>query len=379
MYWRCRLRPRPAASLLYLALVLAAMASFASAQDLQPPPDFSQGNLQLAAEDTRTAWASWQNANKGLEQQVYGLPMLEARDRIQKAFSELIAFLDKRRAYNDGVIKYIEKYRPEMATISPAVTVDTISADQVAVLGVNLAAIQDKLDSLRVIPDWARIRRAILAERNQILELQNSRRRDIQVDLPMSRRVSAPPISSIVYRETESQVREALQTLWTNYYQTLVGSVEQKPNGSAPLAASATPPVAETQSAKLAGKIPAAKSVDNPLIGTWTYSEGSQQFNGVAEPHQVVLELWIEKGMLTGRYRAHVPDFDGGLVKVDLTLTGKPAGSRTQTLDFRSSDPAATGKITLQGSGTTGLELMLVRSVEAGSPIPRGRELLIRR
>jgi hypothetical protein len=111
-------------------------------------------------------------------------------------------------------------------------------------------------------------------------------------------------------------------------------------------------------------------------VGTWTYAEGSQQFNGVAEPKHVILELWMEKGFLVGRYRAELPDFDRSSI-VDLSLRGKPGSGRT-VLEFHSSSPEAAGKIVLEGPGSGGMDLMLVRSVE-GAPIPRGRELLTRR
>jgi hypothetical protein len=109
----------------------------------------------------------------------------------------------------------------------------------------------------------------------------------------------------------------------------------------------------------------------------WTYAPGSQKFNGVEEPHEVLLELWVENGQLAGRYRATLPDF-GGVKTVDLRLKGPlAAATATQTLDFESKDPAATGKIVLEGPAE--MELMLVRVVTAESPIPRGRELLRRR
>src|SRR5580704_8980800 len=145
------------------------------------------------------------------------------------------------------------------------------------------------------------------------------------------------PISSLVYENAERQSRESIQKLWTRYYQALVDSVEQKPGGSAPLLS--TP-----------AKAPPApgRSPEHPLVGTWTYADGSQQFNGVAEPRQVVLELWIEKGALLGRYRAELQDFDGPK-RVDLNLRGKLVNGNIQTLDFHSTDPEAAGKIVLEG------------------------------
>jgi hypothetical protein len=122
-----------------------------------------------------------------------------------------------------------------------------------------------------------------------------------------------------------------------------------------------------------------AGGADNPLVGVWTYAEGSQQFNGVAEPRQVLLELWMEDGALRGRYRAELPDFQGAK-KVDLRLSGGVVSAHNQlTLNFESKDPPANGRIILEGPGSSGTELMFVRAVAAQSPIPRGRELLLRR
>ena len=122
---------------------------------------------------------------------------------------------------------------------------------------------------------------------------------------------------------------------------------------------------------------PAAPAA-NPLSGTWAYLEGTQQFNGVAEPRRVLLELWMEGGNLLGRYRAEIPDFDG-VRKVDLRLRAK-AGKTGQTiLQIQGGDPVATGEFVVEDPGAGGLNIMLVRSVDAGGPIPRGRELLTRR
>jgi hypothetical protein len=88
--------------------------------------------------------------------------------------------------------------------------------------------------------------------------------------------------------------------------------------------------------------------------------------------------LWIDKGLLTGRYRAQLPDFDG-VKRVDLSLSGKAGSGHTQTLNFHSTNPEAAGRIVIEGPGPNGIELMVVRSVDPGSPIPRGRELLTRR
>src|ERR1035441_9153994 len=60
-----------------------------------------------------------------------------------------------------------------------------------------------------------------------------------------------------------------------------------------------------------------------------------------AEMH---LELWMDKGLLTGRYRAWLPDFDG-VKRVDLSLSGKAGSGHTQTLTFHSANPEAEGPL----------------------------------
>lgn len=358
-------------TLLAPALLLPAMA----AQDLQKPPDFGRQNLTISTEAVQKAWSAWQASNKDLELQVYRVPMTEARARIQAAFSDLVAFLEKRRAYTDGVLRTIESSLSEAVPAQPVASAEAVSADQIELMGMNIVTLQKKLDSLRDKPDWARIRRAVQANRAEILELQEFRRQDVQVDRPLNRAASASsrPVSSIVYGEAERQTREALQKLWTRYYQALVDSVEQKP-GSTPLIVSANP---HALSEGLVTPVPVLRGMDNPWVGTWTYVDGSQQFNGIAEPQQVILEIWMDKGVLAGRYRAQLPDFEETR-QVDLTLRGKPISGRTQTLEFDSPEWKV-GKILLQGPGPNGIDLMLVRSVEPGGPLPRGRELLNRR
>ncbi len=333
----------------------------AFSQDLQQPPSFSRTTLVPACEEVRTAWVAWKASNKDLEGQVFSISMTEARDRIQRAFSDLLAFVDKRRTYNEAVLRALGN--------SPVVGADSVNADQLELLGVTLSVIQKKLDTLRTAPDWIRIRRAVQVSRSELLKLQDARRQEIENDRPLSRSAqsSTRPVSSIVYGDSERQSLEAVQKLWTRYYQALIDSVERKPGGSTPLAAKS-----EAVSA------PAAPGQENPLTGTWTYADGSQQFNGVAEPKQVILELWMEKGFLVGRYRAELRDFDG-IRHVDISLRGKAVPGKTQTLEFPQEGGQGNGKILLQGPGPSGIDLMLIRSVEAGGAIPRGRELLSRR
>jgi hypothetical protein len=217
-------------------------------------------------------------------------------------------------------------------------------------------------------------------ERSDLLTLQASRREDITVDRPLDRaRPVARTISPIVYTDSERQMRDALQKLWARYYQSLADAVEQKPAGSAPLMTRLPANTAVGAETAVAAETPNPASNNNPLVGTWIYPEGSQRFNGVAEPRQVMLELWMEQGLLLGRYRAELPTFDGATRHVDLKLQGRFAPDRDQTLEFRSSDPETAGKVVIEGPGVTGLDLTLVRVVESGSPIPRGRENLSRR
>ena len=86
----------------------------------------------------------------------------------------------------------------------------------------------------------------------------------------------------------------------------------------------------------------------------------------------------MEDGVLLGRYRAELPDFDGTR-KVDLRLRGKTSKGGHTILQIQSGDPVATGEFVIEDTGSGGLNIMLVRSVAVGGPVPRGRELLTRR
>jgi hypothetical protein len=112
-------------------------------------------------------------------------------------------------------------------------------------------------------------------------------------------------------------------------------------------------------------------------VGVWAYVEGSQEFNGVAEPRHAMLEIWIENGELLGRYRAVLPDYSGDrLVDLRLTVSG---ASGAPALNLQSRDPATKAQIVVERPQPGGSELMLVRVAGAQSAIPRGRELLHRR
>ena len=196
---------------------------------------------------------------------------------------------------------------------------------------------------------------------------------------PESRRSAS--VSLLVYRNLDQQLMDQLGRLWGRYYQAIADAVEQKPDGAAAL----TPirPAAggdSTLSASAAASVAAAApSSQHPLVGVWTFPERSQKFNGVAEPIGVLLEIWVENGRLIGRYRGELPNFSG-MLKLDLRLSGVIGrGGSPQTLLFESKDPAATGQIILEGPDDSGLELMVERRVPAGSPVPRGREVLKRR
>jgi hypothetical protein len=360
-------------------LWLIALPGAALAQQGERSPDFSQGVVAVASDDLYTAWNVWRASDQDLEQRVFELPMADARRRIQTAFSDLLAYIDKRRAYSQAVAACIASRPPDIRAAGSLISVNVVNADEIDLIGVNISAVQRKLNILRTVPDWLQIRSSVQKDRSEVLDLQQTLRQGIQIEFPMDSSNSyARPISLTVYRDSERQIREALARLWTHYYQALVDSVEQKRGQSTPLIASSIAPATNPAGAfpGSVGQLATASSGTNgPLVGTWTYVEGSEQFNGIAEPKHVILELWMENGMLVGRYRADLPDFDQ-TTKVDLSLHGKPGFGRT-ILEFRSTSPEAVGRIILEEPSNKGANLMLVRSVE-DTPIPRGRELLTR-
>ena len=366
-----------ASEICFPVLLLLAGSRGLGAQDvpLDLPPDFSQESIRARAQETAKAWANWNQSVAGLEVRAFQLPMAEARLLIQKALGAYLDFLDSRRAYSQAVAAHIEKLRAMAKPSEPIVAESVVYPNQVVTLGVNLNAMQAKFDALRDSDEWVSMRRSVRAERDEASKLQDLRRSRISGDVSFDASAPAPVMSSILYRDSERQMADTLQKLWTRYYQTLIDSVEQRPGGPVPLVAirasgaGTVPPRADSNAA----------SGQNPLVGVWTYAEGSQEFNGVAEPRQVVLEIWIENGELLGRYRALLPDYSGDR-KVDLRLRAATvSGKASLTLDFQSKDGKARGQIVIDRAEAGGAELMLVRVVGDKSPVPRGRELLHRR
>jgi hypothetical protein len=339
-------------------------------QELKPPPDFTEGSIAAPAEEVAGAWTRWRAGDKSLEQKIYRLPMIESRDLLQRSLGRYLDFLDKRKAYTQAVTAVIDGRRNDVRPRPNLFTMETINRDQIETLGVNLAALQEKLAALRDSPDWLALRRAVQAESSQALALESARRAEAPVDSLLTKQKPVSAVSAAAYLESERQLAEALQKLWTRYYQSLADAVEKRPAGSIVLTA-----------LKPSDGAPAApaSTLTNPMLGVWTYVEGSQEFNGAGEPRQVMLELWIENGLLAGRYRAELPDFHG-VQKLDMRLRGAAVGgSGRQTLEFETKDAARAGSVLLEGPGPTGMELMLVRVVPAQSTVPRGRESLRRR
>lgn len=352
--------------------------STALAQEPMRSPDFGQPDIATAAEDTAEAQNTWRQASRNLEQEVFRLPMADARARVQSALNSAMLMLDQRQHYVDKVAAYIDKSRDGASSGGrrQIVSVEVVSRDELEVLDSNLTELVARLEALRSSPsEWLKIRRGVQADQSAITALQSKLREDIPVDT-LFRQAPPRPMSAIVYRDAEKQLRDVLQKTWVHYYQGVIDTAEQRPGGSVPLISSLSPaaaPATPAAGATAASATPAA----SPLVGAWSYLEGTQQFNGVAEPHQVLLELWMEGGNLLGRYRAELPDFDG-VRKVDLRLRAKTGKAAQTVLQIQGGDPVATGEFVVEDPGAGGLTIMLVRSVDTGGAIPRGRELLTR-
>ena len=204
---------------------------------------------------------------------------------------------------------------------------------------------------------------------------RSARRDEIPVELPFSPAEPPRRLSVIVYRDSELQARELVERIWTHYYQALVDELERKTGASRPLVASITPPAPAPEPAPSA----AAARISGPdrVAGTWRYVEGSQQFNGMEEPRQVLLELFVEKGALTGRYRGTFTDFTG-THNVDVRLQQITVkGSSDIRLQYQNPEQNLSGQISVEGPGASGLDLMVVHT--DGTGIPKGREVLARR
>ncbi len=370
------------------------------AQELAPPPDYGDNTINVLAEETAKAWQAWQRLDRDIEQNAFQLAMVDGRETIQRSLSALLNYLGKRKAYSEGVAKYIEQFRPEASARKPIVAVETVSREQLELLGATLTDVQARLKRLTDSPDWSRIRRSVVADTSGIDNLRKNLRNQIPLDLPLSKPEPPHQMSVIVYRDSERQIAELLEKLWTDYYQALDNAVERKPDGAKPLMVSTNPasagPSADVMPASpavvsgthpavapaagatsLPGQ-PSAPAASEALVGTWRYIERSQQFNGVEEPRQVLIEIWVEKGgALAGRYRAVLADFDGPH-NVDIALQSLPAGKNPKEFRFhyRAASQDADGQLTIEGPGTSGTDLTISHD---GGGVPRGREIVLRR
>lgn len=374
--WRCHLTPAqiiPKARWLPI-LLLAGGTAAVYGQEIASP-DFSQTFLSGPAEDVSSGWMKWRSADQGLEQTVFRLPMREARGLVQRTLGLYLDFVDRRSTYALAVTTFLDRSRTETKSRRTEVTIERAYGNQVDVLGLNLRLLQDKISSLRDSPEWLALRHTVQPAQKVAMALSDDRRANMPIDVSIRRAAAPKTISPDAYRDSEQEMAQVLRRLWTTYYQALIDAAERNPNGPVPLI-----PVrggSTDVSSGLPG-LPTLAGIESPLVGVWKYVGGSQQFNGVAEPQQVLLEVWTENGALAGRYRAELPDFDG-VKKVDLRLKGNMAAPGGQmSFTFDSYDPPATGRIVLEGPGSTGMELLLIRAVSAPSPIPRGREVLQR-
>ncbi len=379
------MRPLPLISLracraLVTALVLsgAGVLRGQETDKLSPPPDFSQGSIGAAADEVAAAWTRWWSGDKGLEQQIFRQPMGEGRNLLQRRLGAFLHYMDKRRAYSESVRAYLDGDRTKLGPGQPAVPRADVYQDQMYELRMHLAALRERLSTLRDRPEWTQVRRDIQPEIDLAFKLQSSRRSEMPFELPLGDSRAPATVTSFAYWNLDQQFMDQLNRLWTRYYQTLADALEQKSGGAAPLTSIGRPDSAAPAD-HVPGSDSAAHPPANPLVGVWTYPESSKRFNAVDEPSNVLLELWIENGLLLGRYRADLPDFRGSK-RVDLRLRGHIASAgATQTMEFESKAPPGTGQIVLEGPSGGGMEVMLDRRVPSGSAIPRGREVLRRR
>ena len=366
-------------------LALLALAGPLAAQTALPvPPAFSQQSIVRTAEEVALAWTTWKTGDKDMEQKIFRVPMAEARGALQRSLGRYLDFLDIYRSYNDQIAGYIDRSRLQPRPGQPVVAMEDVYSDEIEALGVNAAALQERLDALRSAAEWVAIRRAVQTDRTQLLTLQTSLRTEMPLELTINRPTDvqrpAASMSALIYRDARRQFIDSLEKLWTHYYQAVADAVEQRPSGGVPLVAIRRNGASEPENSVPGAAPPkSTATVDpaNPFSGAWIYVSGSHQFNGVGEPVDALLELWLESGQLVGRLRAELPDFQG-VRKIDVRLRGPVVGPcDMQTLEFESKEPTGTGKITLE-PGISGMDLMLVRPATQ-TVLPRGREVLRRR
>lgn len=332
---------------------------------LAAPPGFSQANIAARADEVVRAAEQWDRSDQKLEQRIFRLPMSEAREQLRASLTAFLDFLAARSSYAETVAVYLDSR--SLAGSLSGVPDSAVCQDEIGTLGSSLAALQARLTALRDSPQWLVIRRSLREPDREALERQSALRARLDITVLPSSRHPSPVISPPAYRDAQRALTETLRRLWTAYYQALADAVEQKPT---------LPLIPLRHPEGVPQGTPAARLADRQSVELWTYVEGSQQFNGVAEPKHVMLELWTENGSLMGRYRAELPGFRGTQT-VDLRLRGVPSTGPSQTLNIQSKDPDAAGQIVLERAGFMGA-LMLVRMVPARSSVPRGRELLRR-
>jgi hypothetical protein len=327
---------------------------------LPPAPGFRNQAALRRADEVMEAWTKWNRADRNLEPGLLQLPMGEARQMLGRSLRLFQDFENARGAYSEAVAAHIENGG---SATDAVVRLDRVFLDEISVLAAGVEAMQERLARMQGSPQWLEVRRFVLADLDRALQFQSNLRQRLLASAVTEQPTEA--ISAREYRECERRLVESLGSLWSGYYLAMAAVVEQKPPGSVRLTA--------LQEATTA----AVGRPAHPMEGVWIYLEGSRLFNGAGEPRQVLLELWVENGLMLGRYRAQLADFSGTR-KVDLRLRGTPTVGGPVTLRIESQDPAGAGQVVLEGPAVNGV-LTLSRIVPAGSPTPRGREMLMRR
>lgn len=346
----------------YAPIIITIWFSVAAcAAELPKPPIFGHPELTGPAEAVTEAWTHWDRLSHDFEREALAMPRSEGRERVRRAYAALLEYMEARRLYSEALRSALESH-----VRTAAVTVSAVSSDQLDLLGAQLSDIQKRLEALRSAPEWITLRRGVQKERDAIDKLEESRRERIQDGLLTTHTETSEVLTPSAYQDSDREVRAAIADLWTHYCQTLLNIIYQQPENS-------TSPEVQLAMGQPINSEPTGAT---RLEGAWTYSEGSRKFDGAAEPKHVVLELWLENGLLRGRYRADI-QMAAGTRHLDLNLTGKPSARRNQTFDFRSTDPPTTGTVTLQPAAN-GIELTFIRP-SGNAYVPSGREVLTRR
>lgn len=374
--------------ILFAPLLFASAA--AGAQSVRLVPD-----MAVAESEYRDAQEAWLRSDPDLERDLYKRGREEMRTRIRRAATLRDDAMAKKEVYLGLLASHFDTIRTRLASPeSGGIPVEQIKRDLEREQS-RLLAEEERLESLmRDLPEgdeYALVRRAMEAEKNDLITLQNSvalRMRSLD-RIGASQQAGSEPAAAESLAEKLDEIgriwageharatRE--RAAWAHYYADLETS----------LSAGATAPQAPDTARRVSGgrngsdaavqpglgtgnRIPRQKTMD----GAWTYESQPGAWTGFGEPEAVRLELKRSGNDIEGTYVARLPGLHD-IRQVSLVLRGRLVSDREATVQWVSQRPAAHGEMELK-LGSDG-RLLVQRVSSDDSYIPTGMEVLLPR